>query len=84
MNPVEKDKKPRRENLVRTVGLSLDKFQQLVEQIRTHLQAETDHNPLRKRGLKSELSLEKLSFAGLALLERLSHFYQVGTTIWHQ
>jgi hypothetical protein len=58
MNPFEKYKKPNRDHWVRTVGLSLAQFQHWVEPIRIHLQVQQDHNPLRKRGLKSKLSLE--------------------------
>ena len=57
MNPFEKYKTQSRDNFVRTVGLSLDKFQQGLEQIRIPLQAQQDHNLLRKRGL-TQLSLE--------------------------
>ena len=78
MNPFEKYKKQNRDNFVRTVGLPLDKFQYLVEQIRDHLQSQQDHNPLKKRGLKSELSLENPVLLTLLYLRDYPTFIQLG------
>ena len=78
MNPFEKDKTQSRDNFVRTVGLSLDKFQQGLEQIRIPLQAQQDHNPLRKRGLKSQLSLENQVLLALLSLRDYPTFIKLG------
>lgn len=78
MNPFEKYKKQNRDNFVRTVGLPLDKFQYLVEQLRAHLQSQKDHNPLKKRGLKSELSLENQVLLTLLYLRDYPTFIQLG------
>jgi hypothetical protein len=78
MNPFEKYKKQNRDNFVRTVGLSLEKFQHLVGQIRIHLQVQQDHNPLRKRGLKSKLSLENQVLLALLYLRDYPTFIKLG------
>ena len=78
MNPFDKYKQQNRDNFVRTVGLPLEKFQYLVEQIRVALQVQKDHNPLKKRGLKSELSLENQVLLTLLYLRDYPTFIQLG------
>lgn len=78
MNPFEKYKKQNHDDFVRPVGLSLDKFQHWVEPIRIHLQAQQDHHPLRKRGLKSQLSLENQVLLALLYLRDYPTFIQLG------
>ncbi|NJO16947.1 MAG: transposase family protein [Thioploca sp.] len=77
MNPFDKYKQPNRDNFVHTVGLSLEKFQYLVEPTRAVLQVPKDHNPLKKRGLKSELSLENQVLLTLLYLRDYPTFIQL-------
>ena len=58
MNPFEKYQQQSRDNFVRTVGLSLEQFQSLVELIKVYLQDQKQNCPLSRRGLKSKLSME--------------------------
>jgi hypothetical protein len=58
MNPFEKYQQPSRDNLVRTVGLSLEQFQSLVELIKVYLQDQKQTCPLSRSGLKPKLSME--------------------------
>ena len=78
MNPFEKYKQQKRDNFVRTVGLPLEKFQFLVEQIRAVLQVQKEHHPLKKRGLKSELSLENPVLLTRLYLRDYPTFIQLG------
>ncbi|NJO18112.1 MAG: transposase family protein, partial [Thioploca sp.] len=78
MNPFEKYKTQSADNFVRTVGISLDKFQALVELIRTTLQVQQEHNRLKKRGLKSRLSLENQMLLTLLYLRDYPTFIKLG------
>jgi hypothetical protein len=78
MNPFEKYNKQNRDNFVRTVGLPREKFRALVEQIRAAFQVQKDHNPLKKRGLKSKLSLENQVLLTLLYLRDYPTFIQLG------
>ena len=78
MNPFNQYKTQNRDNFVRTVGLSLEKFQYLVEQTRANLQVQQAHNPLKKRGLQAELSLENQVLLALLYLRNYSTFIQLG------
>lgn len=78
MNPFEKYKQQKSDNFVRTVGLPLEKFQYRVEPIRGDLQVQKDHHPLKKRGLKSELSLENQVLLTLLYLRDYPTFIPLG------
>ena len=78
MNPFKKYQQPSRDNFVRTVGLSLEQFQSLVELIQVYIQAQKQSCPLTRSGLKSKLSLENQLLLTLLYLRDYPTFIKLG------
>ena len=78
MNLLENYQKQSDENFVRTVGLSLAKFQYLVELLKGYIQDQKHRFPLTKSGLKSKLNMENQLLLTLLYLRNYPTFIQLG------
>lgn len=78
MNPFKKYQQQSRDNFVRTVGLSLEQFQSLVELIKVYIQDQKQSCPLTRRGLKSKLSIENKLLLTLLYLRDYPTFIKLG------
>ena len=72
------------ERFLRDVGISKATFQQLLDKVATYLAVQREKNPMKKRGLKSTISIADQLLLTLTYPQTLSYLCQVGQGIFNQ